>query len=520
MSLTRPLTGLALLAGLLLAGPVAAQTPDPDTTEEEEIPEVTEEQRTEALSAYDEAMESGEKTKAADALLPILDNEELSPLHGEAWVALGDLLVSFDMQYSALIAYANGIEANPETAASKVGLAMDLAADLGDDALLGPVLATNVGVDVDPDTRSRMAYLAARHYFTSSELGMAKGILMMVSSDSPVYPDAQLLKGVLLAQQGKHSDALKPLLLAQETGRSAKRGERFVNMVELNVARAFFGAGNYPRAIEHYNYVDRGSEYWPHASSERAWSHFRLQDMNGTVALLMNHKSPYLIDWYYPEADLLRAYALFLLCKFPDASKEIDRFIAKHEPIMEVFQRELGTMGPQAAWDDVRHHLGGQSTRMPAELLRRYETEDRIHAAIATVDKADDELSRLANVSANPFAARATKVLQERRDELVANEGGRVLGHMTIAKSVLSGMMQDVQVTKLDMMQFETRMYERASITGEIELGDRVGQIRKLRRTSLARVWPYEGEYWADELGYYRISARPDCPSDMITGGE
>jgi hypothetical protein len=27
------------------------------------------------------------------------------------------------------------------------------------------------------------------------------------------------------------------------------------------------------------------------------------------------------------------------------------------------------------------------------------------------------------------------------------------------------------------------------------------------------RLWPYEGELWADELGYYRIQAKPDCPA-------
>jgi len=79
-------------------------------------------------------------------------------------------------------------------------------------------------------------------------------------------------------------------------------------------------------------------------------------------------------------------------------------------------------------------------------------------------------------------------------------------------------MLSDVQVTKLDIMQYETRMYENASFTGELHFGDRLGRLRSMGTLRGHQAWPFEGEYWADELGYYRIDARPDCPADLIAG--
>jgi len=500
--------GLAALALASAWAPSLAQQPAE--------PEV--EERDEAWTTYDQAMDRGQKTAAADALLAILDDPEAAELHGQAWVELGELLDSFDMGYSALIAYSRAIAADPDAAAGSVGHAMDLAEALGDEPLLAPVLAANVGIEVDGATRSRMAYLAARHYFQQSEYGTATGILHMVKKGSRESADAKALRGVILAQQGRHEDALAPLLRALELGRDQGRDARFINVTHLNIARAFFGADNYARAIEYYAKVERGSEFWPQATFERAWCHFMVGDATGTIALMMNHDSPFFRDWYFPEGDLLRAHALFLMCKFPDAGEQIDAFIARYSPIREQLQAQVATMTPAEAWDDLRAHEAGRPTRLPPTLLRRYQTEDRIQGAMRTVDKADDELSRLANVSANPFAARAITWLGERRTQIVQTEGGRVLANAHLARSELAGMLSDVQVTKLDIMQYETRMYENASFTGELHFGDRLGRLRSMGTLRGHQAWPFEGEYWADELGYYRIDARPDCPADLIAG--
>ena len=43
---------------------------------------------------------------------------------------------------------------------------------------------------------------------------------------------------------------------------------------------------------------------------------------------------------------------------------------------------------------------------------------------------------------------------------------------------------------------------------------------RKQRTKKGYQSWPWEGEYWADELGYYRISTKSDCPASLRASGE
>jgi tetratricopeptide (TPR) repeat protein len=502
----------------LMAAPAHAVSTEPAVGEAAPAPGPTPEERTAAFKPYDDAMQTGQKAAAADALLPILDDPTLAALHGEAWLKMGDLLAGFDMEYSALIAYTHAIDADPATAATKVSAAMDLADEMGDTRLIAPALAKNVGISVDSETRSRMAFLAARHFFQEGGHGTALGILGMVDKDAAAFPRAEALRGVVLAQQGQANDALAPLLTAQAMADKTEDPARFRDVMALNLGRSYYTAGNFAQAITYFAQVSRGSVYWPEAEFERAWSHFRLDDMNGTLGLLENHASPFFEGWYFPEASMLRTYSLFLLCKFPAATESIDGFTAHYGPVREELDRTLAAMTPEEAWADVRAFLRDEPTRLPAMVLRPYRAEDRINGALQSIEKAEEELGRLQNASANPFTERANARLKARRDAIVQAEGERVLAQARVRRDELQGYLDNVQITKLDMMSYETQLYEKAAATGALEFGDRIGELRKLRKAKGTRVWPFQDEYWADELGYYRYDVRPDCPAGMAAG--
>ena len=520
---TRTLLPLVLGATLAVGAPAwAAPSPSgrtgarpPSTEAPAAPPPVDEKRKAELFAPYAEALQRGQKAQAADALLPILDDPTAVGVHGEAWVKLGELLAGFDMAYSALIAYGNAIEADPAVGAAKVKDALDLAEKLGDERLLGPVLAKNVGLQVDETTRSRIALVAARQYVQDEEFGIAMGMLMLVKKDDPRYAEAELLRGVVMAQQGRFNDALAPLLTAQALGEKADKGERFRNVLTLNVARSYYGAGNYPRAVEYYAKVERGSDFWVDAWFEKAWAHFRADDMNGALASLMVHESPFYAQWYWPEADLLRAYSYFSMCKFKDATLEIDKFEQHYQPIYDELVRALGGYTPEDGWKDAMAAIDGQPTRVPRGILRDFTKDERLLGVRDSVAKADDELSRLRNVSANVFAQRASAALTARRATLVAEEGGRVADRAQRARSELKEILSNVKITRIDMMQFETAQLERASQTGALETGDRIGRLRKLRKRPDMRTWPWQGEYWADEVGYYQVLSRPDCPDAL-----
>ena len=472
------------------------------------------------FTAYDSAMRAGKRGEAADAALKIALDPEQTELHAEAWAKLADILRGYEMEVAALYAWTRSIEADPSKATDFLATAMDVADEVGDDRQIAPVLGSNLGVPgLDAETRSRMAYLAARWHLREGNYGTAIGILAMVDKSAKIYPDAESLRGVVLAQQGRHQDALAPMLTAQAAARASDRGDRFDNVIDLNVARAYFGAANFGQAVAYFKKVDRGSEYWPEANYERAWAHFRQNDMPATLALLLNHDSPFFDEWYFPEADLLRAYALFMMCKFSDASKEMDDFVAVYTPLKAELDGILGAMTPQDAFADTQTFVEGGASRLPKMILRGYRNEDRFKEAIQAVAQAEDELARLPAVGGYEFGAQATVWVTERRDAIIADEGSRILERAQFSQNELAEMLDGIEITRLDLLNLEAQMYERAAVTGSLDYGDRVGKLRNLRKRKKGYwVWPYQGEFWGDELGWYVIDARPDCPESMAKG--
>ncbi|MFZ5477184.1 MAG: tetratricopeptide repeat protein [Myxococcota bacterium] len=476
----------------------------------------TEEERAEVFKDYTYESGTGQKARAADALVAIVDDPAKAVYHADAYAKLGDLLAGMDLPYAALCAYVRAYEAAGDADLDIVGpsvpKAIALAGRVGDTALLEAPFSKNLGLARTEDVRGLMAYLAAREAFRNDSLGLASSMLKVVKEGDPFNPEARMLEAVILNRQGRADDALKPLEKAQKAARD--KGDRFQAMVTLNTARTFYGGGNFARAIQYYAAVPRASELWPEAQYERAWAHFRVEDLNGALSVLYSLHTPFFADWYLPEADLLRIYSMFLMCKFPEADKEIGAFRAYWAPI-HADLKAWGGKSDRENFDLVRTYLDtGDTGPLPKMILRPWGDEERIVAAITAYESAEDEMKRMKGAAANPFTEKAKEWVQARMDELVKDEGSRIRERIAAQEEQVGQMLADTEIFGLDILRMKTQLFEQAANIGKMPTAERnVKREDRLRKGW--REWPFEGEIWADELGYYRVTAEPECPASM-----
>lgn len=519
MTASRALLGLALL----FAAPAFAEE-TPESTATVEI--------SDALSSLQRAWKNGDKAGAATQAKAIISAAEHgSPTEatesesaaadtqtvGGAWIITAEILASYNLPYSAAIAYSNAFLAHPPLTNEHAAAALAQADKVADAELLGPALVAGLDSVSDGPTRAQVLLVAAREAFREGELGRAQELATQISKDAEQHVDAELLNGVVMAQQGRFNDALLPLIAARELGSRQGRGDRFRNLLDMNMARAYYAAGNYGRAVQSYETISRDSEYWPEAAFEMAWAHFRADDMQGTLGRLHTLQSPFFEGWYFPEADLLRVYALFMLCKFPEASDRIDLFEETYKPMLSEIDSVLASMSPVQAFDDVGNMVRGKSHRLPISVIRNYQYEDRFLDAHGAVAALDAEKGRLGGYSSLPLAQMAGTWLDERRAQMVTREGQRILDRGEHSRAELDDFLKGLEITRLDILSLEAELYERAARSGTLDYGDRIGKLRKAGEKG-ARVWPFQGEYWLDELGNYRVDARSDCPAELAVG--
>jgi hypothetical protein len=473
----------------------------------------------EAFADYDTNLASGQKARAADALVAIVQNETYASFHAEAYGKLGDLFRQLDLPYAAITAWTKAFNASDDTNAGEIGLwvpkALETARKVGDVAILEEPFSKNLALARTEDVRGEMAYLAAKEAFHKQSYGLATGMLKLVKEGDPVYPDAKALEGVIMNLQSRPTDALIPFEKAQKAGRD--KDQRFQDLVSINIARSYYAAENFPRAIQAYAAVSRGSAFWPQAQFERGWAHFRINDMQGALAILYSLDTPFFEDWYFPEADLLRIYSMFLMCKFPEADSEIGAFRSKYKDLQSSLSGWSGKSDADSFEIARTYVKKGKHDPLPRAILRPYATDDRFLTALATVESADDELDRLKAVSANPFSDAAREWVQERRDAVIKAEGARIRGQIEAQEADITAMMGDTEIFGLDILRMKTMLYSQAAETGKMAEAARTVQREERIRKGF-REWPFEGEIWADELGYYRVDAAPECPVGMRVG--
>ena len=469
-----------------------------------------------AFATYLSEIAAGSKARAADALVAITGDASLAEFHGEAYVLLGDILGELSLPYASLCAYTKGFQSasdtNIEIVSQHVPKALEVAESVGDLAILEAPFAGNLGLARTEDVRGQMAFLAAKEQVRHQQWGTASAVLKMVKEGDPLYADAKVLEGVVLNQQARSESALAVFDAAGKAGRD--KGVRWHDSLQINLARTWYGAGNYPRAIEAYSRVTRQSDFWPDAQFERAWAHFRIDDYNGSLAQLLPFDSKFFDDWYYPEADLLRIYSMFLICKFPESEEQIEHFKTKYTPVLASLKSWNGKSEAEV-FDSARAYAeNGKLSDTPEMLWRPWKEEERFRLSRKAVDAADGELKRMKAVSANPFSESAREWLQSRRDAVVKAEGGRVRDRFGEQEAELADMLTNSEIFVLDILRMKTQLYEQSAAAGKLlEAAKTVKRTERVRKGW--QEWEFEGEFWADELGYYKVDVIPECPASM-----
>jgi hypothetical protein len=351
---------------------------------------------------------------------------------------------------------------------------------------------------------------AAKAAIQQGDMAAAVAATDLVSASHDTFVDARIVRGIALSNQQSYGDALASLLIADAAVADDDQARH--DWVKVNLARTYYASENPLRAIEHYVQVSRGGDHWIHAHWERAWAHFVVDDMAGTLSLLRAYQTPFLDDVYLAEGDMLRIYAMFLMCKFPSAKVELDAFQARYQPLLQELDPAMTAATPQSAWSDVTAASGSRG--LPDPLIEPFTKEARMTAAIGLTERIDAELAAL--LSAGAWGPRVADILVAHKTETITREGDRVLAQGRGMQTELREWLGNADLTRLDILEYETKLLERAAITGEVDLGDRLGELRGLRKRRGTRVWPATEEVWADEVGYESVRTRSDCREDLL----
>jgi tetratricopeptide (TPR) repeat protein len=375
--------------------------------------------------------------------------------------------------------------------------------------------------------------------------------LNRVKPEFSLYGQTLYLKGLVYFAQGQFDPAVKAfrevVRMTNPRGGTIKN-DKLREMAFFSLARIHYQFEQFRYAIFYYNRINRDSEQWLDSLFESSWAHFRLAEYEKALGNLVTLQSPFFQDEYYPEAAILKAITFYENCRYPEARAFLGEFEQNYGGVLEELDRLIGEGGAKVAeasgppvavrsatqlFDELTElerkvsegrDDASRSFALTARLLRLALSDKRVKGYRDAIGELDQESQRLQTLEA-PFAGGALhgdilKAIADRREELVALAGTLLRDKLLAERQFLTDLS-----SKLVRIQFEITKGEKEKL--ELKLTGTETDVGTQSYVFFTAVdderlyWPFEGEYWRDELGTYQYTLTRGCrpPSDTtITG--
>jgi tetratricopeptide (TPR) repeat protein len=360
---------------------------------------------------------------------------------------------------------------------------------------------------------------------TSKEhLEAANRAIGRVKATSGFAARAKYLEAVLHYKDGRDNDALeafKSVVRLTKEG-SPQEDTELRQLALFQLARTHFGAKQPSFSLFYYDKMDRFTYEWLEALYESSWAEFRLGNYEKSLGNLLTLHSPFFRDEYFPESHILNAVVYYENCRYPEAKEILTRFMKRYEPVLD----ELGKLTarqqePEKYYEILSNLREGESAglteeraRIISQILTIALADPELEKLDASFREVEDELGRFDGLGEvfqrSALKPDLMKSVGGVRDDLRRAAGRAVKRRLEQEREAIKRLV--AQAVRIDI---ETAAAEQARIESTLRGVDQAPKKAKNQFVEWTDdeklVWPFEGEYWRDELGTYELTLADTC---------
>ena len=508
---------LALAAGLLgLPSGVSAEESETPAEEAEAPPEKSRQMKT-ALKQ----LKKKEWALGSLSLNKVLEDEAQAYYHNEVRFYLAYALEQMGMKYSALEEYNRfflAVDSDHELIPQALKRGVSLGRQMDAGWILAPGLTRLDTSKVTAGFQGPAMFWVGKHWYKQNNWTLARAYLSLVPKGTEYYAEARMIEGIAFSRDGKPAEAVASFSAAIAAADPSSTTNNVWEVANLNLGRTYYALGNFERAIEHFEDTSRGSPLWFESLYEAAWSYFRLGRLSGALSHLQTVDSPFFDGIYHPDATLLRTLIFYYLCKYIDGQVMLNDFTEEHYKIQKTLTEAIARADKEPttlfdalyAWKSAGKDAG---VPLPGPVKQFFATDEsllRIGDYIAGIDA---ELAAVARVKTgwerSSLRRNLDDALKARKDAARSDKGREVLARLRGMNIALGGHLGNAELYKVEMITAEKNIYD-AAYRGN--LAEKVA--KRALDTSVPegyRLWPFEGEYWIDEIGWYEVNTINEC---------
>src|SRR5262249_8427622 len=499
------------------------------------------------LEAANPSFNRREYDNAALAAWELMNDPKMAPLQLESQYLLGKTLYRMGQYHAALGEFSQILARGKDTRFFSKSLEwlFFISHKTVNESVILDEVARYANADWPERYQDEFHYLLARYYFVrgraldtveqkpeaAKSFEDARQLMAQIPGSSPFYAQAKYLEGLTWFRDGKMPmalEAMKEVVRAtrpdgKRTPAEAKVADATRDLAFMQLARIHYGARQNRYALYYYGKIERGKPQWLEALFEGAWANYRIGQYEHALGNLITLSSPFFREDSSPEARTLKAVIYYETCRYAESTAIIREFERRYKPVYDALD-DLTRKNMEAAdyygvLADIQKKnraakKAGQSPDVILERVLKLALSDKdlknTNKSILELENEQDSEKNRPSLNNTDLARHVQDVLKKQRTALIQKAG-------LMAKAKLEQEQNELRTLlgNSERIKFETTTKEKEFLEEQLQAGGRRAIIKKYRYSVAVNddqlYWPFQGEFWRDELGTYQYTLTKGC---------
>lgn len=476
-----------------------------------------------ALGMY----EKKQLVPAASALYGLRLRPEVKAYRGLIYLTLGKIFLDLKFPQVAAWQFANVMIINDERFNKRALELLSVAADeLGDETILNYAVSKMKINEFPAQEKDMLFFRMGEIKSRNKDYKGAVEAFDRVNSDSTYAELAQYMAGTNYAMLKDVDAAISKFETLLSSKRRPVTNDTRVSAI-IALARAYYQKKDWGKSLEYYRKVPRDHQLWHSALFESAWADLRDGRFRSALGNFQSLHSSYYDDFYVPESLVLRAIVYLYICKYEEVSKVVKLFETSYGDIQARLTNYLrSTNDPKAYYDEVERGLlikknlqDGKKlseSRIPYKVLRHIIGKPDIERGLDYLRKLYEERRRLEGMSLgfleSPLGKYTAKLLIGRVKTAQKLIGIKAKIHMMYMKGELKDLDEQVSYLRYEMIGLQKDLLKKKMAgknADESKINDDSDRNEYVKNGY--DYWPFQGEFWLDEIGNYFYVGKQSC---------
>jgi outer membrane protein assembly factor BamD (BamD/ComL family) len=409
---------------------------------------------------------------------------------------------------------------------------LSLAADfLGDDTLLNYAISKVSVRDFPRAHRDMLNYRIGEFQMRNGQMKDAASSFSRVNELSPFYPKAKYFEGLAYTELDQLDLALTTfdsLIETRTKDLSTINDPSRVSAI-AGRARVLYQTKKWDQAIDAYRSIPRDSPVFHDGLFELSWAMLRSGKFRSALSNFQSLHSEFYEDFYLPESLLLRAIVYLYICQYSEMDKVLKLFTKTYQPIYKSLVQYLAAeqkplnyyadvVTPMREFIKQGDKYDRKKSRIPFKLVYKVFREGDFQSNYSYILSLEEEIKRMEALSPewrqSSLGRYASKVIKNRLQRAQAKAGRLIRAHFIASRAELFDLFEQEGFIRYEQLQGQKEDLKTSQAKSKVQ-GKTKKEEKKERNFYIQNgfeYYPFQGEFWLDELGNYHYVGESNCP--------